>query len=70
MIDPNDKTWHTVKTHVEARLSEAVSALKSPKTDYPDTQRLRGRIEELESLLALAPAQQGEVDIPAEPPSY
>jgi hypothetical protein len=70
MIDPNDKTWHAVKEHVEARLKDAVSALKSPKTDYPDTQRLRGRIEELEGLLALAPIHEVEAVIPADSPSY
>ena len=70
MIDPNDQTWNTVKTYVEARMSEAIAELKSPKTDFPDTQRLRGRIEELESLLALAPTNPVEVVIPADPPSY
>jgi hypothetical protein len=70
MIDPNDKTWAAVKAHIEARLDDAIGALKSPKMDYAETQRLRGRIEELDALLALAPVQKTEAVVLPDAPSY
>lgn len=58
MIDPNDKTWGLIKAHIEAQTRDAIAALKRRDVSHDESQWLRGRITELESMLALAPEKK------------
>jgi hypothetical protein len=70
MIDPNDKTWAEVKAHIDARIGESIAALKRRDVSHDESQWLRGRIAELESLLDLAPVRKESPGVDAGVPSY
>jgi hypothetical protein len=52
-IDFNSPEWAAIEDWAKHRLTEELSALKSPSSDYGKTQFVRGRIAVLEEMLSL-----------------
>ncbi len=67
-LTPDDfgsRTWHRVVAWLEDERAECVAHLIRPQTDETATHRLRGRIKQIDKLLALPKATPAEPEAPA-----
>lgn len=58
MIDRHSETWTTVAGHAEKELQSLRVRLESSGTDQAATENIRGRIQALREILALAAERQ------------
>ena len=64
MIDLDSDTWRDVAAFVTDAIEQATAELRSPALDYPNTQRVRGQLLALASVLNLPATQHPGSEFP------